>query len=91
MEENSGATILVDSSSYGHDATISGGGLTQVDGQRGYGQNFDVTNDYVTVTDAGILDIATNKITLAAWIKPDKITTMSIIKNNGDGTGYELF
>ena len=90
MEENSGAAVLVDSSSYGHDATISGGGLIQVDGQRGYAQDFDFSDDYAAVGDNINLDI-TGDLTLAAWIKPNQKATMSIIKKNGTGSGYELY
>jgi hypothetical protein len=92
MEENSGVTTLVDSSHYGNDATISGGGLIRDDGQRGYAQKFDGTNDYATVPDATspILDIS-DEITLAAWIKPSKTGTQRIIWKVSGSTGYNLF
>jgi hypothetical protein len=90
MEESSGATVLIDSSSYGNDANVSGS-LVKVTGQRGHAQEFDGLVDYALVPDDVSLDI-TSAITLAAWIKPSKLGTQYIIKKATQGgiDGYEL-
>ena len=90
MEESSGATVLIDSSSYTNDAAITGS-LIRVAGQRGFAQEFDGTGDYALVPDNASLDI-TSAITLAAWIKPSALGTQYIIKKSTQGLtdGYEL-
>ncbi|MCD4695336.1 MAG: T9SS type A sorting domain-containing protein [Bacteroidales bacterium] len=90
MEESDVATTLTDSSTFANDGTVTGS-LVQELGQRGYGQVFDGSNDYVLVPDDASLDI-TDEITLAVWIKPAKIGTQRIIRKvNTSGAGYSLF
>jgi len=89
MEEGSG-TAVIDSSTYNNDGTTVGGPTWGTGIIGDYALNFDYVDDYVSVPDDASLDI-TAAITLAAWIKPDKQGTLSIIKKNGGGTGYELY
>jgi large repetitive protein len=89
MEEGSGS-VLMDSSIYGNDGTFTGS-PAWVTGVKGLAIDLDGTSDYALVTDDSSLDI-TEAITLAAWVKPEKVGTQYIIKkaiiSNTDG--YEL-
>ncbi|WP_242918056.1 LamG-like jellyroll fold domain-containing protein [Pontibacter liquoris] len=89
MEEGSGTTLL-DDSEYKNKATTVGN-PTWVTGVSGQAVKLDGTAQYATVPDNTSLDI-TNSITLAAWIKPEKIATQYILKKATQATvdGYEL-
>lgn len=91
MEEGSGLD-LIDSSAVGNDATITGG-PTWVAGKPGQALKLNGTSQYATVPDNNSLDMTT-AITMAAWVKPEKIgTTQNIIKKTIGTTtanGYEL-
>ena len=77
MNEGSG-TALVDSSASGNNGTILGN-PTWVTGQHGQAIRFDGTGDYATVPDSASLDISA-AITMAAWVKPEKVATQNLIK-----------
>ena len=77
MNEGSGTT-LVDSSASGNNGTILGN-PTWVTGQHGQAIRFDGTGDYATVPDSASLDIS-GAITMAAWVKPEKVATQYLIK-----------
>ena len=89
MNEGSG-TVLVDSSASANNGTIIGT-PTWVAGQHGQAIRFDGTTDYATVADNSSLDIS-GAITMAAWVKPEKIATQYLIKKAtmGATNGYEL-
>jgi len=89
MDEGSGPTII-DSSANGNDGAIFGA-PTWVTGVTGLALDLNGTSDHVRVPDDATLDI-TGEITLAAWIKPEKVGTQYLVKkaviNVADG--YEL-
>jgi large repetitive protein len=93
MEEN-GGTTLVDASGAGNNGTTVGG-PTWVSSQTGLGLalNLNGTSQYATAPDSASLDI-TSAITLAAWVRPEKVATQYLIKKaiiSPSGTnGYEL-
>ena len=88
MEEN-GGSVLVDSSVYDNNAIISGS-PGWVAGIEGLALDLDGINDYAVVTDDASLDI-TGSITLATWMKPEKVGTQRLIRKVGTGSGYSLF
>ena len=77
MEEGSGTTI-VDASGTGNDGTLSGA-PTWGAGVIGLALDLNGTSDYALVPDAASLDI-TDEITLAAWVKPEKVGTQYLVK-----------
>ena len=88
MEEGSGGS-LIDSSTYGNDAALSGdpGWVTGMDG---LALDLDGAGDYGLAADDDSLDVA-DEITLAAWVKPGEQDTQYLIKKAQGGTdGYEL-
>ncbi len=60
-------------------------------GIAGTALNFNGTSQYGYTPDEASLDIA-NQITLAAWLKPGKVATQSLVNKavNGNTGGYEL-
>ncbi|MBK8784602.1 MAG: tandem-95 repeat protein [Anaerolineales bacterium] len=91
MEEGSGA-FVIDGTSFGNDGAITGA-PTWPAGVSGLALDLSGTAQYAMVPDSNSLDIATNKITLVAWIKPEKVATQNIIKKTIGTTtanGYEL-
>ena len=89
MEEGSGTTV-VDSSSQGNNGVLSGS-PTWATGVYGQSLHLNGTTDYALVPDAASLDI-TNAITLAAWVKPEKVATQYLVKKAviSATNGYEL-
>ena len=90
MEEGSGAT-LIDATAFGNDAAITGS-PTWVAGRVGQALDLSGTGQYAIAPDSSSLDIST-AITLAAWIKPEKVATQNIMKKTVGTTtpnGYEL-
>ena len=89
MEEN-GGTVLVDSSMYDNDGDLNGepGWTTGIDG---LALDLDGIDDYALAPHNASLDIA-DVITLAAWIRPDKVGTQYIVKKSLQHNidGYEL-
>jgi large repetitive protein len=81
---------LLDSSVYMNDA-VGTGSPTFASGKDGQAIVLNGTSQYATVPNDVSLNI-TNAITLAAWVKPEKVGTQYIIKKAIiDGTnGYEL-
>ena len=94
MEEGSG-TVVIDATTYGNDGNTTGG-PTWVAGKVGsYALNLNGAGQYAIVPDSNSLDIGSNNITLAAWVKPTKASaaTQNIIKKAIGTTslnGYEL-
>ncbi|MEJ2722739.1 MAG: choice-of-anchor D domain-containing protein, partial [bacterium] len=89
MDEGSG-TALVDVSGNGNDGTIYGA-PSWITGVVGLALDLNGTSDYVRVPADPTLDI-TDAITLAAWIRPEKVGTQYLLKKaviNGTD-GYEL-
>ena len=74
-------TTLYDSSGNGYNGTIVGGPTSFI-GTKGRCLDFSGTAQYATVPDNGVLDIPTNRITLAAWVRSDLAATQSIVKKN---------
>ena len=89
MDEGSGTTI-VDSSGLGNTGTLTGSPLWTA-GWNGLGLHLNGTSDYATVPNAPSLDIQ-GPITLAAWVKPERVATQYVIKKAllGTSNGYEL-
>ena len=87
--EGSGST-LVDSSGSGNNGGLQGN-PTWVTGQHGQAIRFDGSGDYAVVPDASSLDIS-GAITIAAWVRPEKLATQYLVKKatNGGTNGYEL-
>ena len=87
--EGSGST-LVDSSGSGNSGALQGN-PTWVAGQHGQAIRFDGTGDYAVVPDASSLDLS-SAITIAAWVRPEKLATQYLVKKatNGGTNGYEL-
>ncbi len=88
-------TIVNDASSYSNNG-ITVGGPVRTAGVSGQALRLNGTTQYVSVPDNPSLDI-TEAITLAAWIKPNRIGTQYIlrkgIQSSGDAggvNGYEL-
>jgi glucose/arabinose dehydrogenase len=67
FDETSGASAS-DASGQGNNGTVSGA-LRTTAGRYGQALSFDGINDWVTVPDAGSLDL-TNRATLEAWVYP---------------------
>lgn len=89
MNEGAGITLL-DSSTAGNNGTIFGN-PTWVTGVNGLALRQDGSGDYSLVPNSPSLDI-TGNITLAAWIRPEKIATQRIINKTVAGqSGYSLF
>jgi hypothetical protein len=89
LDEGSGSTVL-DSSGNGNDGSISGA-PTWSTGVIGLALDLNGTTDYALVPDAASLDI-TDEITLAVWIKPEKVGTQYVVKKAiiSVTDGYEL-
>jgi len=89
MEEGIGS-VVVDSSSYGNNGTLYGS-PAWVSGVHGLSLDLNGTTDYALVPDAASLDI-TDEITLAAWVKPEKVGTQYLVKKAVISVtdGYEL-
>lgn len=89
MEEGSGTTLL-DASDYANQGQTVGN-PTWVSGVDGQALMLNGTSQYATVPDNSSLDI-TGSITLAAWIRPEKVATQYILKKatQSSTNGYEL-
>ena len=88
-DEGSGTT-LVDSSGQGNDGALQGN-PTWVAGQQALAIRLDGTGDYAVVPDDASLDIS-GPITIAAWVRPEKVATQYLVKKatQGGTSGYEL-
>ncbi len=73
FEEGAGAGTA-DVSGNGHTGSVDGPTWT-TSGRYGDGLRFDGVDDWVTVPDAGGLDL-TNQMTLEAWVRPDALGTL---------------
>ena len=73
FEEGAGAGTA-DVSGNGHAGSVDGPTWT-TSGRYGDGLRFDGVDDWVTVPDAGALDL-TNQMTLEAWVRPDALGTL---------------
>ena len=73
FEEGAGAGTA-DVSGNGHTGSVDGPKWT-TSGRYGDGLRFDGVDDWVTVPDAGALDL-TNQMTLEAWVRPDALGTL---------------
>lgn len=88
MNEGSG-TIIVDDSGFGNNGLTQGGPLWDT-GVAGTALKLNGTNQYASVPDAASLDI-TQAITLAAWIRPEKLASQKVItKYSATTDGYLL-
>jgi hypothetical protein len=89
MDEGSG-NILTDASEYHNNGTTVGSPVW-VTGKIGQALRLDGNSQYVTVSNNPSLS-PTTAITLAAWIKPEKLATQYVIKKAilGVKDGYEL-
>jgi hypothetical protein len=91
MEEGSGTAIL-DASGKGYDGATTGS-PTWVGGAEGtYALSLNGTSQYASVPDNTTLRIGTNRITLAAWVKPTQNATAGLVSKaiQGGTSGYEL-
>jgi hypothetical protein len=89
LDESSGGT-LTDNSGLGNNATLQNTvGVTRVAGVYGMALNLaGTTNAFAIAPNQASLNI-TDKITIAAWIRPTELSTRTILsKSNPDG--YEL-
>ncbi|RKS53955.1 putative secreted protein (Por secretion system target), partial [Gillisia mitskevichiae] len=89
MDEGSG-TILTDSSPNGNTASTFGS-PSWIEGKDSYGLRFNGSNQYASIADNNMLDIS-GAITIATWIKPERITTQYLVKKADQNgiDGYEL-
>ena len=88
FEEGSGSSI-VDASGNGNHGNLPSG-ATWVTGVSGLALNLDGSAQRAIVPDSPTLDI-TGAITLATWVKPQRMTTQHLIhKGNNGQDGYEL-
>ena len=88
FEEGGGLTAR-DGSGNNNNGTLNG--ATWVPGRFGNGLSFD-GNDWVTVNDAGLLDLTTG-MTLEAWVRPTTISgwRSAIFKERPGGLAYVLY
>ena len=91
--DDSAGTTLTDRTGRGHHGTVSGATWT-TQGRFGSALGFDGVNDWVTVPDAGDLDLTTG-MTVEAWVYP---TTQGngtwrnvLIKQRPGGEVYNLY
>ena len=88
MNEGSGTT-LVDDSGFGNNGTLLGSPVW-VTGKAGSALKLDGTTQYATVANAASLNIS-SAITLAVWIRPEKLAAQKIIAKYSTGVdGYSL-
>ena len=89
LDDGSG-TSLQDDSDYGNDGTTHGGS-SWVNVGSGTALHFDGASQYATVTNSSSLNI-TQTITMAAWVRPEKMATQYLIKKAeyANADGYEL-
>ena len=89
MNESSGA-ILIDDSEIINPATLVGN-PTRVAGVEGQAVRFNGSNQFAYAPQNSALNL-TNKLTIAAWIKPEKRGTQYVIKKSEQNAinGYEL-
>ncbi|SFU79375.1 Por secretion system C-terminal sorting domain-containing protein [Pontibacter akesuensis] len=89
IDEGSGSS-LADASGRGNNATLQSS-PTWIAGVSGAAIRLNGSSQYATVSDHSSLDI-TGSVTLAAWIRPEKIGTMYVIRKgiNNVTDGYEL-
>ncbi len=83
-------TSAVDSSMYGNNGTLQNGPTWIAGGKVNSALNFDGTDDRVTVPDSSSLRLTGNRITLAAWVKPDTITQSwsTVMQRSRTGLGW---
>ncbi len=95
LDENTG-TSATDTSTNGNNGTLTNG-PTWTTGQIGTAVDFDGSDDYITVTDPDVLDVAdTRNFSLTGWFNRDTFTTDDTIiaKRNGitaSDTGYIVY
>jgi hypothetical protein len=89
FEEGSG-TALLDASGKGHDGTLPNGAAWAA-GVEGLALGLNGSNQRGTVPDSPTLGI-TGAITLATWVKPQRMATQHLIHkgSNGAQDGYEI-
>ncbi len=89
FEEGTG-TAIQDASGHGNDGTLPNG-ATWVTGVGNLALHLDGSSQRGTVPDSPSLDI-TNQITLATWVRPERVATQHLIHkgNNGGADGYEI-
>jgi hypothetical protein len=91
FNESSGATAA-DRSASGNTGTVSG--ATRItSGKNGRALSFDGSNDWVTVADAGSLDLS-NGMTLESWVYPTSLgsTARAVLSKEATGTSrYALY
>ena len=90
FDESSGLTVI-DATGNGHTGTISGAARTAA-GRYGAALSFDGINDWVTIADAPLLDLAT-QLTLEAWVHPTSNTGVRdvLIKEGANVDVYNLY
>ena len=84
-------TTAADASGTGNAGSVSGAAWT-VAGRYGSALSFDGVNDWVSVPDAGSLDLASG-MTLEAWVRPSSLGgwRTAVVKERTDGTVYGLY
>jgi glucose/arabinose dehydrogenase len=91
FDEASG-TAVTDASPAGNDGTLSGAARAAI-GRHGRALSFDGVNDWVTVPDAGSLDLTT-AMTASAWVNPAALGSSwrTVLMKEAVGTGsYSLY
>jgi hypothetical protein len=90
FDENMGVTTAIDGSGRNHHGTISG--AERVSGKIGGALRFDGINDWVTVADAGDLDLSSG-MTLEAWVNPSVVGGWQtvLLKEGAGNMAYELY
>ena len=90
MDETGGATAHDTGAAPANDAALSGS-PTFGTGRIGNALSLDGSTQYGTVADEASLDI-TDAITIAAWVRPEKVGTQYLVKKATQGSvdGYEL-
>ena len=89
MDEGSG-TSTKDDSNYDNDGTISG--ATWITGKYGKGLSFDGTNDNISISDAGSIDMGIADWSISSWIKTNATSAQTILtkgtSNDGGDSWY---
>jgi hypothetical protein len=90
FDEGSG-TAAGDATGNGHTGTVSGA-VWSTAGRFGGALSFDGVDDWVTVADAGDLDL-TSALTLSAWVRPAALGTRwrTVVFKEGSPLAYSLY
>ena len=90
FDETSGSSV-VDGSANGNNGTVTGASRTS-NGKYGRALSFHGTSNWVTIADAGVLDLST-QMTIEAWVYPTSLGSANrsvVVKEAGTSFRYAL-